>query len=97
MTQSVTNQTRTDQTTAVAEALRTELATLLGCPADQVDLAVRLTELPGIDSMRLVQTVVNCEKRWQISIDEDELVEVRTGEDLAELIAYTLSSRAASV
>ncbi|WP_216893485.1 acyl carrier protein [Nocardia alni] len=86
----------TDQAAEVAEVLRNELARLLGCPAAEVDLAVRLTELPGIDSMRLVQTVVNCEKHWNISLDEDELVEVRTGEDLAELIAYTIGSQAAT-
>ncbi|WP_410870168.1 acyl carrier protein [Nocardia sp. A7] len=85
-------QSLTEQTTEIAQVLREELARLLECPADKVDLSVRLTELPGVDSMRLVQTVVACEKRWKIVLDEDELVEVRTGDDLRDLIAHTLAS-----
>lgn len=81
-----------DRSTEIAAVLREELARLLECPTSAVDLDARLTELPGIDSMRLVQAVVNCEKRWHISLDEDELVEVRTGVDLVALISYTLQT-----
>ncbi|MCX4093111.1 acyl carrier protein [Nocardia sp. alder85J] len=83
---------KADEVTAV---LRAELAELLECPVDQVDLDARLTELPGIDSMRLVQAVVKCEKHWGITLDEDELVEVRTGTDLVDLIVYTLDTESA--
>jgi acyl carrier protein len=79
----------------VAAFLRAELAALLECPAEQVDLGTRLTELPGIDSMRLVQAVVKCEKHWGITLDEDELVEVRTGADLVDLIVHTLAAEPA--
>ncbi|WP_019931155.1 acyl carrier protein [Nocardia sp. BMG111209] len=79
----------------ITTVLRAELAELLECQAEQVDLGARLTELPGIDSMRLVQAVVKCEKHWGITLDEDELVEVRTGDDLVDLILYTLGDESA--
>lgn len=83
-------QSLTELSSQVSAMLRDELARLLECPLAQVDLNARLTELPGIDSMRLVQAVVNCQERWGIVLDEDELVEVRSGADLADLIVYTL-------
>ncbi|WP_405183508.1 phosphopantetheine-binding protein [Nocardia sp. NBC_01377] len=89
-------QSLTEQTTEIANVLREELARLLECRPEQVDLGLRLTELPGVDSMRLVQTVVACEKHWNIVLDEDELVEVRTGEDLRDLIAHTVATASAS-
>jgi acyl carrier protein len=85
-------QSLTELSNEVSAVLRDELAQLLECEPAHVDLTTRLTELPGIDSMRLVQAVVNCQERWGIVLDEDELVEVRSGADLADLIVYTMTA-----
>ncbi|GHF69652.1 acyl carrier protein [Amycolatopsis bartoniae] len=86
-----------DQTTdRLAQELRAELAAVLECRPDEVDLAERLTELPGIDSAKLVSVVVACEKRWEVALDEEELFDVRTGQDLCDLVAYSLSQRGAA-
>ncbi|SOD75010.1 acyl carrier protein [Jatrophihabitans sp. GAS493] len=80
-----------DSSSEVADALRTAFAELLQCDPIEVDLGTHIMELPGMDSMKLVKAVVACEKRWQIALDEDELFEVRTGEDLCFLIEATIS------
>lgn len=82
----------TDLSDEVFGTLRDELAQMLDCPPSHIDLSARLTELPGIDSMKIVQAVAKCEKRWQIVLDQDELVEVRSGADLADLIVHTLNT-----
>lgn len=76
----------------VAAVLQVELASILDCPPEMVDLSARMVELPGIDSLKLVQTVVLCEQRWQVQLDEEQLFEVRTGLDLCELIRSTMAA-----
>jgi acyl carrier protein len=70
----------------VAESLRVELARALQSEPSEVDLGVRLTELPGMDSLRLVQLIGGIEQRWDVALDEEDLFDVRTGDDLCALI-----------
>lgn len=73
----------------IAVFVRTELAVLLECAEESVDLTQRITELPGIDSLKLVRVVAACEEHWDIELDEDELFEIQTAEDLCDLIELT--------
>jgi acyl carrier protein len=83
---------QTDQ--EISEILKMELAVALECSPNEVDLSERLTDLPGIDSMKLVQVVVACEQRWNIAFDEEELFDVRTGADMCALTIETLAAGA---
>ncbi|MFE0373739.1 acyl carrier protein [Streptomyces tendae] len=77
----------------ISKSVRTLLADVLQRPASEVDLTQRLTALPGMDSLHLVQTVVTCEKQWSIQLDEEELFDVRTGDDLCTLIRRTANAQ----
>jgi acyl carrier protein len=78
----------------ISEILKTELAVILECSPSEVDLSERLTDLPGIDSMKLVQVVVACELRWNIAFDEEALFDVRTGADMCALTSETIAAGA---
>lgn len=77
----------------ISERVRTLLAEVLQRPPTEVDMTQRLTALPGMDSLHLVQAVVTCEKQWNIQLDEEELFDVRTGEDLCALIRRTADAQ----
>lgn len=80
----------------VAECLRADLAAVLDCRPEELDLSDRVTALPGIDSARLIEVVVACEKRWEVVLDEDELFDVLTGQDLCDLIVHTAAHQGVS-
>jgi len=86
-----TEETVTSQ--AIAEVVTAQLAELLDCALAEVDLHSRITELPSMDSAKLVQVVVFCEKHWHIELDEDSLFDVRTGEELCLLVEDSLVMR----
>lgn len=73
--------------------VRTRIAEILGCPPERIDLTGRVVELPGMESAKLIEVVVWCERRWGISMDEEALFDVRTGEDLCLLIADAVAVR----
>lgn len=80
----------------IADAVRGELAAALECGPGEVDLAERVTELPGIDSSKLVEVVVACERRWDIALDEEALFDVLSAADLCDLIQQTVNERRAT-
>ncbi|MGI5460914.1 acyl carrier protein [Streptomyces sp. CA-249302] len=77
----------------VRAMIRDSLGELLGCRPMDVDMELRLTEMPGMDSLRLVEAIVTVERTWQVTLDEDELFDVRTGNDLCALIESTIAAR----
>ncbi|WP_051026613.1 non-ribosomal peptide synthetase [Nocardia higoensis] len=76
----------------VTRVLREELARRFHCRVDRIDLGSPLTDMPGADSIRILETVVACEKRWKIRLDEDALAFVHTGVDLRDLLVRTLAA-----
>jgi acyl carrier protein len=76
---------------AIGTALAASLAGLLQCDQAEIDLSAPLAELPGMDSMKLVEVVVECEQYWQVELDEDQLYEIRTGDDLCALVRSALA------
>ncbi|MFC5802657.1 acyl carrier protein [Streptomyces formicae] len=76
----------------VRREVRAALSELLECAPEEVDLGRRLTELPGMDSLRLVESVVTLEDDWNISLDDEALFDVRTGDDLCALIERTMQA-----
>ncbi|MGW4367593.1 acyl carrier protein [Nocardia takedensis] len=78
----------------IAAVVRKKLADNLECPVEHVDLSLPLTELPGVESIRLINTVVACERHWKVVLDNDDLAPVRTGDDLCAVFAGRLQARA---
>jgi acyl carrier protein len=81
------SQTTIEEITA---SVRRALAQAMECPPDEVDLDRRMTELPGMDSLRLVECVMSAEEQWRITLGEDALYDVRTGRDFCALVLATL-------
>ncbi|MDT9681060.1 acyl carrier protein [Streptomyces sp. TRM76323] len=75
--------------TQVAQGVREVLAHVLNRTPDEIDLGMRIIELPGMDSLHLVEAVTVAEARWGVKFDEDDLFDVRTGHDLCALIQQT--------
>ncbi|UMP06993.1 acyl carrier protein [Amycolatopsis sp. EV170708-02-1] len=80
----------------VTTLVRARMADVVNHPVAEVDLTARVTELPGMDSAKLVEVVVWCEARWNIELDEEVLFDARTGEDLCEIIAEAIAAKRAS-
>ncbi|WP_410873876.1 non-ribosomal peptide synthetase [Nocardia sp. A7] len=78
----------------ITRVLRAELARRFACRVDDIDLAAPITELPGADSVLVLETLVACERRWRVRLDEDALAHVHTGADLRDLFLHALGSSA---
>lgn len=77
----------------ITSLVRAQVAAVLHCSVAEVDLTARVTELPGMDSAKLVEVVVWCERHWQIELDEETLFDVRTCQDLCELVAEVVAAK----
>jgi acyl carrier protein len=70
----------------LAEVLEMEIG------ADDLDIPV--SQLPMLDSLRLVEAIVNIEGALDIRLDEDDLFMARTLRDLCTLVDRTRHSPA---
>ncbi|MFE3545539.1 acyl carrier protein [Nocardia sp. NPDC059177] len=77
--------------TEVTRILREELARRFHCQLDHIDLDAPLTELPGADSVLILEALVACERRWQTRLDQNALSHIHTVRDLRDLFLGTLS------
>jgi acyl carrier protein len=64
--------------TALAEKLRIEPETIRGDD--------KLQELPGADSVRLLQVVAQIERRWGLELEDAEIFRPHTFDGLVELV-----------
>lgn len=76
---------------AITRILREELARRFRCRVEHIDLAAPITELPGADSVLILEAIVACERRWKTRLDEDALAHVYTGADLRDLFERALA------
>ena len=76
-----------------ATGLREVMATRLGVPAEQMALDVRLVEDLGLDSLDAVELGIAVERRFDIDVPEEELVQLRTVGDVVELIERHLREK----
>jgi acyl carrier protein len=74
-----------DRATAL-EALTTAAVEVLSVPADQVTEAASFADDLDADSLDLVELVMKLEDSLDITIDEDDLADVRTVGDAVNLI-----------
>jgi acyl carrier protein len=80
-----------DVLTFVCDVLCEDLA----LPRQAITPDDRLLDLPGADSVKLMHSVMRIEQHFGISLDDDDVYQLRTTRDLAELVGRsTAESRA---
>ncbi|SOD75026.1 acyl carrier protein [Jatrophihabitans sp. GAS493] len=83
---------RTPTLTDIRDSVRASLAEVVRIAPESVQMDRRLNEFPDVDSLALIELITDCEQQWGILLDEDELFDIRTGDDLAQLILRSLAS-----
>jgi acyl carrier protein len=71
------------------------MAKVLEIEIGPADLDIPVTELPMLDSLMLVEAIIDVEDVLNIRLDEDDLFMARTVRDLCTLVERTLQSPAA--
>ncbi|RDI50745.1 acyl carrier protein [Nocardia mexicana] len=74
----------------VPDLVRTHFSEVLAITIAPEDMSRTITGLARVDSLRFVQGVSGLEKRLGIQLDEDELFDVRTLDDLCTLVQRAL-------
>jgi acyl carrier protein len=74
------------------DAVREALSEQLRITVDQVEPQERLDLLPNADSVRLMQAVSKLERRFDIELDDDDIMKAETVADLARLIEEELAN-----
>jgi acyl carrier protein len=78
---------RIDLVTRVEPVVRGVVSDRLGVPADALRVPVSLVDDLAVDSLDLLEIVIDLESAFTIVIPEREIDRVRTIADLAELVA----------
>ncbi|MFJ9775024.1 acyl carrier protein [Kitasatospora sp. NPDC101157] len=76
----------------VLEEVRGLIADHLKIPLSEVTAETQLLNLPGVDSLKLLQGLLAVEDHFDIAFDEDEAPAVRSVAQVAALVAEALSS-----
>ncbi|WP_433490388.1 acyl carrier protein [Nocardia grenadensis] len=79
--------------TTLTVRVRQHLARVLGTAIGPEDMDTRITQLPRIDSLKIVEVIVAVESDLGIRLDEDDLFEVRTLTDLCRLIQHVAAEQ----
>lgn len=75
--------------------VRTEVATVLAVEPHRVDDAAPLVE-HGLDSLQAMDVVLAVEERFRIEIDETEMADIGTVDDIVALVRTKLGPGRAS-
>lgn len=76
----------------VLEEVRGLIADHLKIPLAEVTPETQLLDLPGVDSLKLLQGLLAVEDHFDITFDEDEAPAVRSIAQVAELVVEALNS-----
>ncbi|MFD8687478.1 acyl carrier protein [Streptomyces sp. NPDC059651] len=76
----------------VLEEVRELIANHLKVPLDEVTPETQLLDLPGVDSLKLLQGLLAVEDHFGITFDEDEAPAVRSIAQVAALVAEAVNS-----
>lgn len=74
----------------ISQAVRTILANTLAVPATEVTSETSIRSLPNFDSVRILEVILEIEKRFDIEISDEATFSVTTVLDLEALVASTL-------
>lgn len=80
---------------AISQAVRTILAKTLAVPATEVTGETPIRSLPNVDSVRILEVILEIEKRFDIEIPDEATFSVITVLDLEALVADRLGEHAA--
>ena len=78
---------------AISQAVRTILANTLAVPAAEVTGETSIRSFPNFDSVRILEVILEIEKRFDIEISDEATFNVTTVLDLEALVASTLGER----
>ncbi|WP_405607546.1 acyl carrier protein [Streptomyces sp. NBC_01511] len=76
----------------VLEEVRGLIAEHLKIPLSEATAATQLLDLPGVDSLKLLQGLLTVEDHFDITFDEDEAPAVRSIGQVAALVVEALNS-----
>ena len=80
----------TETAAGLRESIRKILATIARIDPAELDDEVRIREELGVDSLMAMEIIATCEQRLEVSIDENDVVEIETvGEFIDFLIGIT--------
>jgi acyl carrier protein len=77
----------------ISQAVRTILVNTLAVPATEVTSETSIRSLPNFDSVRILEVILEIEKRFDIEISDEATFSVTTVLDLEALVASTLGER----
>jgi acyl carrier protein len=77
----------------ISQAIRTILVNTLAVPATEVTSETSIRSLPNFDSVRILEVILEIEKRFDIEISDEATFNVTTVLDLEALVASTLGER----
>ncbi len=82
--------------TEVAETLKTIICSRLRIPPDQIDYDTNLRTLEGVESIKILETVVAMETHFDVELEDDVVFTCNTIDDLARAIEELLWERQSS-
>jgi acyl carrier protein len=77
----------------ISQAIRTILVNTLAVPATEVTSETSIRSLPNFDSVRILEVILEIEKRFDIEISDEATFNVTTVLDLEVLVASALGER----
>nr|AGZ93832.1 acyl-carrier protein [Streptomyces sp. WM6386] len=80
----------------VGDTVRSAFASELFLPLGKVTGDTPLTELAGLDSVKLLRVVAALEMQYAITLDDEQLYDLGTVEDVAVLVEKALETSAVS-
>ena len=83
-----------DQNTTVSEQVPVIVAAQLGCPRELVSPVVEFSELFGLDLFKLFSIVNSLEYAYKITLNDDEVYQLRSVRELVFLVERELSAGA---
>jgi len=77
----------------ISQAIRTILVNTLAVPATEVTSETSIRSLPNFDSVRILEVILEIEKRFDIEISDEATFNVTTVLELEVLVASALGER----
>jgi acyl carrier protein len=71
----------------VSTAVREILAAELGIPVESIGLDDEMANLPRVDSVRVIRTIARLEKRFGVTVPDEDLFSARIVKDLVAVVA----------
>lgn len=84
-----------DQNVPIGQQVCAVIAAELGCPAEQIGPDTTLSDLSGLDSLKLFRIVNTIEYKWNIELADEEAYQLQSVPELVSLIERETEARGA--